>query len=131
MDPTACYLKMILSMQESDFETAREYALNLKRWLDRGGFYPQEENLLEVQGHLARVLRITTPGAPPEPRVFSLVCADCDSGDGITSETEAIEEGWTGIQPAPDLPMLSRQFVGVAWKSLAGLVQDEDNYRSK
>lgn len=110
MDPTACYLEMILSMQEGHSETAREYALNLKRWLDRGGFYPQEENMLEVDGHLARVLRITTPGSPAEPEVFSLVCADCDYGDGITSETEAIEEGWTGIQPAPALPMAN--FVG-------------------
>lgn len=101
---------MIRSMQEGDFETVRVNALNLKRWLDRGGFYPQEDDMLEVQGHLARVLRITTPGAPPEPRVFVLLCADCDYGDGITSETEAIEQGWTGIQPAPDLPMAN--FVG-------------------
>ena len=105
MDPTACYLEMILSMQDGDLETARDSALNLKRWLDRGGFYPQEENILEVDGHLARVLRITTPGSLPEPDVFSLVCAECDYGDGITSETEAIEEGWSSIQPAPDLPM--------------------------
>ena len=105
MDPTACYLEMILSMQDGDLETARDSALNLKRWLDRGGFYPQEVNILEVDGHLARVLRITTPGAPSEPEVFSLVCVDCDYGDGITSETEAIEEGWSSIQPAPDLPM--------------------------
>ena len=111
MDPTACYLEMLLSMQNGDFETAREHALILKRWLDRGGFYPQDENMLEVQGHLARVLRITTPGAPPEPRVFSLVCADCDNGDGITSETKAIKEGWSQIQPAPNLPMAN--YVGI------------------
>ena len=111
MDPTACYLEMLLSMQEGDFDAARESALNLKRWLDRGGFYPQEENILEVNGHLARVLRITTPGAPPEPEVFSLVCAECDYGDGISSETEAIEEGWSSIQPAADLPMAN--YVGI------------------
>ena len=105
MDPTACYLEMILSMQEVNFETARDFALNLKRWLDRGGFYPQEENILEVNGHLARVLRITTPGAPPEPEIFSLTCSECDYGDGITTEVEAIEEGWSDIWPAPDLPM--------------------------
>ena len=111
MDPTACYLEMILSMQDGDFHAARESALNLKRWLDRGGFYPQEENILEVDGHLARVLRITRPGSLPEPEVFSLVCVDCDYGDGITSETQAIEEGWSSIQPAPDLPMAN--YVGI------------------
>lgn len=105
MDPTACYFAMLLAMNECDAETAREYALNLKCWLDRGGFYPVDPSMLEVQGHLARVLRITDPDALHEPDVFSLVCAECDYGDGITSETEAIEESWSQIQPAPDLPM--------------------------
>ena len=95
MDSTTCYLEMFAAMQEGDFETARAHALNLKRWLDAGGFYPLNCKLLEVSGHLARVLRITTPGAPPEPEIFSLTCADCDFGEGIVSEAEAIEAGWT------------------------------------
>lgn len=111
MDPSACYHDMLISMQHGDFETARGHALQLKRWLDGGGYYPPDENMLEVQGHLARVLRITTPGAPPEPEIFSLTCSDCDYGDGITTEAEAIEEGWSQITPAPDLPMAN--FVGV------------------
>ena len=40
MDPTACYRDMLASLQDGDIETAREYALNLRRWLDRGGFLP-------------------------------------------------------------------------------------------
>ena len=111
MDPSACYHDMLISMQHGDFETARGHALQLKRWLDGGGYYPPDENMLEVQGHLARVLRITTPGAAPEPEIFSLTCSDCDYGDGITTEAEAIEEGWSQITPAPDLPMAN--FVGV------------------
>ena len=104
MDPTSCYLEMLCSMTEGDHETARAHAQNLKAWIDKGGFYPFNCELLEVDGHLARVLRITTPGAPPEPEIFSLTCADCDAGEGVASEAEAIEEGWTRIQPQPDLP---------------------------
>ena len=104
MDSTACYLEMICAMNEGHNDAARANANSLKAWLDRGGFYPEEGNILEVQGHLARVLRITTPGAPPEPNVFSLTCADCDNGGKIHSKDEAIEEGWTRIQPQPDLP---------------------------
>jgi hypothetical protein len=111
MDPTACYREMKLAMLDGDFETAREHALNLKRWFKVGGFEPEGENPLEVKGHLARVLRITTPGALPEPEIFSLTCSECDYGDGITTEAEAIEEGWSDICPAPDLPMAN--FVGL------------------
>ena len=105
MDPTTCYRDMLLSMQDGDLETAREHALNLQRWLNRGGFYPQNQNVNKVKGHLARVLRMTDPDSSPEPDVFSLVCSDCDNGSHIVSETQAIEEGWIAIQPAPDLPM--------------------------
>ena len=104
MDPTACYHEMICSMNKGHYDDARASAHSLKAWLDSGGFYPKEENILEVQGHLARVLRITTPGALPEPKVFVLTCADCDNGGQIHSEAQAIEEGWTRIQPQPDLP---------------------------
>ena len=109
MDPTACYREMTLAMRDGDFETARDHALNLQRWFNQGGFEPDGENILEVKGHLARVLRITTPGAPPE--VFSLTCSECDYGDGIVTEAEAIEEGWSQIALAPDLPMAN--FVGI------------------
>lgn len=111
MDPTTCYRHMHLAMLEGDMETARELALSLKRWLHQGGFEPEGENLLEVKGHLARVLRITTPGVPPEPEIFSLTCSECDYGEGITTEAEAIEEGWSQITPAADLPMAN--FVGI------------------
>lgn len=111
MDPTTCYREMTLAMRDGDFETARDHALNLQRWFNQGGFEPDGENILEVKGHLARVLRITTPGVPPEPEIFSLACSECDFGEGITTEAEAIEEGWSQITPAPDLPIAN--FVGI------------------
>ena len=36
---------------------------------------------------------------------FTLVCVDCDAGMEITSYDEAIANGWTDIEYAPDLPM--------------------------
>jgi hypothetical protein len=103
MDPTACYHEMICSMNEGNHHVARAYAHSLRAWLICGGFYPIDGEILDVDGHVARVLRITTPGAPKEPEVFSLTCADCDDGSHIHSEAEAIKEGWTRIRPQPDL----------------------------
>jgi hypothetical protein len=105
MDPTTCYHDMLLLMQEGKLRAAREHALNLQHWLNRGGFCPENQELTGVKGHLARVLRMTDPNSSTEPDVFSLVCSDCDNGSHILSESQAIEEGWTAIQPAPDLPM--------------------------
>ncbi len=36
---------------------------------------------------------------------FSLVCLECDAGMHIESHAQAIAEGWTDIDYAPDLPM--------------------------
>lgn len=59
MDPTQCYLEMFAAMQEGDFATARERALTLQEWLDRGGFSPANYNSTEVRSYLASVLRRT------------------------------------------------------------------------
>lgn len=59
MDPTACYLDMYAAMKRKDFEAARESALALKAWLDRGGFFPPSYTQAEVKGYLANVLRRT------------------------------------------------------------------------
>jgi len=63
MDPTACYREMLASLQDNDVEAAREHALNLKRWLDRGGFCPQGQSLVDVNARLFEVLRNTAPVA--------------------------------------------------------------------
>jgi hypothetical protein len=42
---------------------------------------------------------------------FSLVCSECDAGTNIESNDQAIAEGWTEIDYAPDLPMAN--FVGL------------------
>ncbi len=59
MDPTQCYLEMYEAMKEGDLTTARERALALKEWLDRGGFYSPNYTATEVRGYLANVLRRT------------------------------------------------------------------------
>ena len=45
MDPTACYRDMLTSLQDGDNEAAREHALNLQGWLNRGGFWCDAEPL--------------------------------------------------------------------------------------
>lgn len=42
---------------------------------------------------------------------FTLVCYECDAGDGIDSHAQAVAEGWTSIDYAPDLPMAN--YVGL------------------
>ena len=64
MDPTACYLDMYTAMKRKDFETARELALALKQWLDRGGFYPPNYTETEVKGYPTSVLRRTAHVEP-------------------------------------------------------------------
>lgn len=59
MDPTTCYLEMYEAMRDGDHETARERAIALKEWLDRGGFYPPRYTQVEVDSYLRNVLRRT------------------------------------------------------------------------
>jgi hypothetical protein len=59
MDPTACYRDMLASLQDSDIEAARKHALNLRRWLNSGGFCPQDQDIVAVRSQLDRVLRMT------------------------------------------------------------------------
>ena len=61
MDPNATYLEMYAAMKDGDHETAREFALALRDWLERGGFWPQNYTVTEVRGYLANVLRRTNP----------------------------------------------------------------------
>lgn len=63
MDPTQCYLEMFTAMNERDFSTARERALALRDWLDKGGFSPPNYSPIEVRAYLASVLR-RTAGLP-------------------------------------------------------------------
>lgn len=54
---------MLTLMRDGDSAAAREHALNLKRWLDRGGFCPQGQSLEDVTARLFEVLRNTAPVA--------------------------------------------------------------------
>ena len=63
MNPTACYCEILVSLEDGDLEAAREHALNLKRWLDRGGFCPQGQNIVDVNRRLTEVLHMTNPVA--------------------------------------------------------------------
>ena len=66
MDPTQCYLEMFAAMRDGDLATARERALALRDWLDRGGFSPPNSNPTEVRAYLASVLRRTAGLADTE-----------------------------------------------------------------
>ena len=50
---------MLASLQDGDIEAAREHALNLRRWLNSGGFCPQGQDVVAVRNQLDRVLRMT------------------------------------------------------------------------
>ena len=102
MDPNQTYLNMFEAMKARDHETARELALSLKDWFTRGGFYPYQFTPEAMHAYIASVLR-RTAGHGPEP-VFSLVCCNCDAGQGIETEEQAIAEGWSEIEPAFALP---------------------------
>jgi len=66
MDPDDAYLEMYFSMEGEDYPRARELALGLKNWLDRGGFYPQKYSRVEVDSYLLSVLRRTAYAEPSE-----------------------------------------------------------------
>ena len=59
MDPTTCYLEMYEAMRDGDHETARERAVALMEWFDRGGFYPPRYSQVEVDAYVRNVLRRT------------------------------------------------------------------------
>ena len=74
MDPTACYLDMFAAMNRKDFATAREFALALKEWLDRGGFYPPNYTETEVKGkELFHPVRIALTGSHSGPEFDKLI----------------------------------------------------------
>jgi len=40
MDSDEAYRTMMIAFKSGDHETAREIAVQLRAWIDRGGFYP-------------------------------------------------------------------------------------------
>lgn len=103
MDPHQTFLDMFQAMKDEDHATARELAQALQCWFAKGGFYPDEYSPEAIHTYIASVLRRTAGHRKPE-LPFSLVCSDCDAGKGIATEEEAMDEGWTEIEPAPQLP---------------------------
>ena len=122
MDPTTCYQTMIAAKRSGDYATAREYALILRAWIDRGGFYPRSIDQDEVDVQIRKLLK---PACLPQAlcAIFgSLACIFCDAGEDIASVEEAIEDGWTKIQPVND-------FAGTTHLGLCPICrrgQDED-----
>ncbi len=51
------------------------------------------------------------PQPPAADAPFSLVCRECDAGMDVKSHSQAMADGWTDIDYAPDLPMAN--FVGL------------------
>jgi hypothetical protein len=57
VDPTACFESMREASQSENWEDAREYALDLLSWLDRGGCYPACVTRQQCDSFIAFVLR--------------------------------------------------------------------------
>lgn len=110
MDPQQTYCDLLDALKCGDTETARDLALDLQHWLARGGFAPQPLGTEIVSEIIAAALRPSAESGRPGI-VFTLVCEECDAGDDITSEGEALAAGWSRIQFAPDLPQAN--FVGL------------------
>ncbi len=102
MDPYQTYLAMFEAMQTNDHETARELAFALHDWIAKGGFCPDQVTLAAMQVAIHSVLR-RTDRQLAEP-AFSLTCRECDAGEDVETEEQAIALGWTEIEPAFDLP---------------------------
>lgn len=103
MDPNQTYHDMIAAHQGGDQANARELALALKGWFDRGGFCPAGQAREAIDTAIAEILSEANAE-------FSLTCQHCDAGMEISCEAEATAAGWTGIEYAPDLP--SANYVG-------------------
>lgn len=52
-----------------------------------------------------------SPRHLPTDVPFSLVCSECDAGMNVASYEQALVEGWSDIDYAPDLPMAN--FIGL------------------
>lgn len=103
MDPNTCYQLMIAAKRSGKYSTAREYALILRVWLDRGGFYPRSLNRNDVDEEIRQLLKPACLPATLSAVFGSLACVFCDAGNEIQSVEEAIEAGWTKIQPGKRL----------------------------
>jgi hypothetical protein len=94
---------MIAAKRSGNYAAAREYALILQAWLRKGGFNPKSIAPEEVDATITQILK---PAFLPESlsAIFgSLACVFCDAGDEIQSIEEAIQSGWTKIQPVNDM----------------------------
>lgn len=60
MDPNTCYREMIEASNEGNKGLALEYATDLKNWLERGGFEPDN---YDEEMHLVclRQMQVRTP----------------------------------------------------------------------
>lgn len=56
MDPQATYLLCLGALGAGEFDDAREYALNLLEWLDKGGFPPTGMGQQFARAMLAQIL---------------------------------------------------------------------------
>lgn len=99
MDPTTCYQTILGYIETHDYSEARAYALTLQNWLSNRGFYPDGYVPACVDAILTQILK---PACSPDAirTLFrSLACFDFDAGQEIASLKQAIDEGWTEIQP--------------------------------
>jgi hypothetical protein len=102
MDPTTCYQIILDAIKNHDYAKAREYATILKNWLESGGFIPQGFTFNEVTETIGRVLRPACNAAALRFPFLNLACMHCDAGDEVEGLEQAIDSGWTRIDPDVD-----------------------------
>ncbi|AMV22607.1 hypothetical protein [Planctomyces sp. SH-PL14] len=108
MEPAQTLRDLIAAMQAGDAARCRELAAALRGWIARGGYAPPGHTAISIECYLNSVAR-RIDGCGPQP-VFTLICCDCDAGEEIDTEEQAMLEGWSEIGPAFELPQAN--FVG-------------------
>ncbi len=63
MDPTVCYLWLLQSLIDQDYDTAKRLAIALHNWMtDNRGFYPLDTPKEQVESLLADLLARSVEG---------------------------------------------------------------------
>lgn len=124
MDPQATWKLMIDAFIEHDWLGMQEAAEALMHWMNRGGVPPEtvpgrhmgslwNQHLATATCTFAADLAkrvLADPNGIPTDVPFSLSCCECDFASP-DSFTDAIAEGWTGIEFTPE--GLAENFLGL------------------
>ena len=59
MDPTICHYEMVEAMVDDNLSVAKERAISLKEWLDKGGYPPIGYRRKTIEDYILFVFRKT------------------------------------------------------------------------